>query len=356
MSLTLSDFFNTRTEQETLESVVILPFEARNASTGSFQLPAGFEWSDFEYAEMGMGIDTNTRVYSNTIIPKYFLDGASDVIGLDWSNQGADYGMQLTREGDSSGSWRTYASSSTAKCSPLFITGYRRRISSVGIDELMSAMSLPNLCANADLSINQRNFDGNWAGLAIGVYGYDQWMKVSDTHMGYVIEEGFYKPNSKYTVTKGDAVAGEFISPASGHFAVSVPFATSGKFDIYMGQFKRPWHPVQDGVSKCHRHYLVIPDSMESGSVYASGYAGMSGASFPVDMRKVGSANFTTLASYPADGWSEMTQRVYLTNAGVSRVVRNTGLSVGAGLYLRSKITVDATITLAELGSNIITI
>lgn len=261
MKATAKSIFGTNLEQEVLDEVVILPVAIRNVGAGSITLPVGMKWTDFESLELGMGIHTYETLYENDVLPSSIIQSqpTSWTTSLSFIDTNGFIGrLTITAISDTQASWDGSCSVVSQTTWPYYLIGYKRRISRVGIDELMSAMSLPNLIANADLTdnpINQRNFNGDWAALAVGAYGYDQWMKVSSTHMGYVIEAGKYRPSTKHTFTKDDVVIGEFMSPASGHWTVAVPFATSGKFDLYAGQFKRPWHPVLGGEDRCKRYF-----------------------------------------------------------------------------------------------------
>nr|AKN38840.1 hypothetical protein [Enterovibrio sp. FF_113] len=352
MKATIKDFFGSNLEQEVLDKVVILP--QGEYSTGYiFTLPDKLIWADFEevYIELGLTSNPVAAFCGGT-----FRQPLSGLLGVSYSAStsalftGGIRGLSLN---GSSG--EVYLDVGDPRGRVRRVVGYKRRISRVGIDELMSAMCLPNLIANADLTdnpINQRGFDGNWAALAVGTYGYDQWVKVSSTHMGAVIEAGKYRPSTKHTFTKDDVVIGEFMSPASGHWSVAVPFATSGKFDLYAGQFKRPWHPVLDGEKRCREHYQT--DTVrQSGSSYASGYIQFASSSFAELMRKIPDVTYTDLTLSPATGWTEMTSRIYATRNNVSRIVRNTTLA-GASSYIISDIVADASITLEELNGQII--
>lgn len=261
MKATAKNFFGTNLEQEVLDEVVILPVAIRNNSTGTITLPPNHTWEDFESVEFYLGISTNPNIYASDTLTTTMLAAYPTTwkLSMSFAAQNVqNYRVDIFASSATQATWSGSSSASGQTVWPHHAVGRKRRYSRVGIDELMSAMSLPNLIANADLTsnpINQRNFNGNWSSLAVGAYGYDQWMKVSSTHMGYVIEAGKYRPSTKHTFTKDDAVLGEFMSPASGHWIVSVPFATSGKFDLYAGQFKRPWHPVQEGLERCKRYY-----------------------------------------------------------------------------------------------------
>ncbi|EGR1129024.1 hypothetical protein EDL57_13480 [Vibrio cholerae] len=358
MKATISDFFGSNLEQEVLDEVVILPVAIRNAGTGTITLPVGMKWTDFEYIETAIGIGSNTLPYSpHTISGKYIKSAPTAWASRAMFDDGSVYGLTIVANSASTANWWSFGVG--ANNYPFYMFGYKRRISRVGIDELMSAMSLPNLIANADLTdnpINQRNFNGNWGSLTTGAYGYDQWMKVSSTRMGYVIEAGRYRPNTKHTLTKDDVVIGEFMSPASGHWTVAVPFATSGKFDLYAGQFKRPWHPVLDGEVRCRRYFEKgkIFTAGDGAVAYVSGSAQvapkMSGAVARVydNAGNLGCCSFDSTNSVNAT--TSMTADGNSVICGVSNRVASTNS------FVHFNWQVERAITLAELNGQIITV
>lgn len=367
MKATIKNFFGTNIEQEVSDPVVILPFAIRNSASGSIVTPEGTVLEDFEEIRVSLGVNANAKVYASDVVSKRLIDGSVNVHDIEWSDplNANGYSMLLSRHNDKELRWQTASNVSGATCWPIEVVGYKRRISRIGIDELMSAMSLPNLIANADLTdnpINQRGFDGNWAALAVGDYGYDQWMKVSSTHMGAVIEAGKYRPNAKHTLTKDDVVIGEFMSPASGHWTVAVPFATSGKFDLYAGQFKRPWHPVLDGTSLCQRFYQVGVKELEYlTSIYQStapwAARGLVNLSRP--MRKIVTPSVNNAQWYSAGTaqWATPSSLTLLMRSLDIIWIDIVGSGAGANhqcVIVRFGYVADASITLAELNGQII--
>ncbi|GHZ87396.1 hypothetical protein FXE32_17570 [Vibrio cholerae] len=357
MKATISDFFGSNLEQEVLDEVVILPVDIRNNSTGTITLPPNHTWEDFECIEISMGVNSSPVAYGASPLSSIVVrENPSSWFFFQSFSNAADtsrWRLEIRATSETTATWVGTVSSGGTTW-PLGIIGYKRRISRVGIDELMSAMSLPNLIANADITdnpINQRNFNGDWSSLAVGAYGYDQWMKVSSTHMGYVIEAGKYRPNAKHTLTKDDVVIGEFVSPASGHWIVSVPFATSGKFDLYAGQFKRPWHPVQDGFRQCLRYYEAIKQILAGFATVMNSQVRLPYAAvvvrylepkrkLPTFSAVVGGGS--TLGSYVFDSIYGFT--VELTHNTTNSTARI------------NSYTADASITLAEVGGQITTV
>lgn len=345
MKATIKDFFGSNLEQEVLDEVVILPVAIRTG-TGTITLPVNTRWEDFESIEIGLGIgNASVTCFESYVVNKKLIEATPSSWQVMVSYfDGTRYGMSVVATSDHTATWSSIGSSNQW---PKYMIGYKRRISRVGIDELMSAMSLPNLIANADLTdnpVNQRGFNGNWSSLAVGAYGYDQWMKVSSTHMGYVVEAGKYRPNAKHTLTKDDVVIGEFVSPSSGHWIVAVPFATSGKFDLYAGQFKRPWHPVLDGLERCLSFFF--------GGVKYRADSGVTGqletvmVAYPTTMRKN-----PTLTRSDASG-----TLVFNSFQAISKSSVAMAFNGQVGQTQSGTLSGDATITLAEVNGQITTI
>lgn len=356
MKATIKDFFGSNLEQEVLDEVVILPVSIRNKSTGTITLPPNHTWDDFESVEFYLGISTNPNVYASDTLTTTMMAAYPSTWALSMSFAAGNmenYHVNILASSATQATWSGYSSVSGRTVWPHHVVGRKRRYSRVGIDELMSAMSLPNLIANADLTdnpINQRNFNGDWSSLAVGAYGYDQWMKVSSTHMGYVVEAGKYRPSTKHTLTKDDVVIGEFMSPASGHWIVSVPFATSGKFDLYAGQFKRPWHPVLDGLLRCQRYY-------EQKTISCRAY--ISGDQFGSYM-PFGSESILKYYKQPSvfvlsSGTGNGALTVY-TNGYLRYAITSPNSQLGMHSVDNFKFALDASITLAEVNGQITTI
>ncbi|EJL6304714.1 hypothetical protein NMR42_000635 [Vibrio cholerae] len=354
MKATAKSFFGTNLEQEVLDEVVLLP--NGNYTVGVHQLL--YPMSDFE----------EVRFFSSAVGEGYVRDEATLDKDYIMSRSNNSFLVQLTGSFGSPNNTSvlikkvndSYVEVAAVESQGVLmkVVGYKRRISRVGIDELMSAMSLPNLIANADLTdnpINQRGFNGNWSSLAVGAYGYDQWMKVSATHMGAVIEAGKYRPSTKHTFTKDDVVLGEFMSPASGHWIVAVPFATSGKFDLYAGQFKRPWHPVQDGMQRClwffEKGKLLITGGGSIAYLTASTQIAPKKAGAVVrvydNAGNLGKCSFDSTNNIPASA-------TIVNNTSVSCTVSNS--VANTNVFANFNWQVESSITLAEVGGQITTV
>ncbi|HIH0873024.1 TPA: hypothetical protein ACYHTB_000482 [Vibrio cholerae] len=361
MKATVNDFFGANLEQEVLDEVAILPYLSANYRNGFSKDVSDIDFTMFERVEIALSAFNGDGIYASLDVGSTALQKTEWAVSAVISNQTGTSraNVYVLKSGTSLTITCTNQAGTMAEAGVKYIIGYKRRISRVGIDELMSAMSLPNLIANADLTdnpINQRNFNGNWSSLAVGAYGYDQWIKVSATHMGAVIEAGKYRPSTKHTFTKDDVVLGEFMSPASGHWIVAVPFATSGKFDLYAGQFKRPWHPVLDGVHRCRRYF-------EKGKIFTVGdgavaYASGSAQMVPKRVNAVarvydnagnlGKCSFDSANDIPAT--TSITSDRNTVLCGVSNRVASTNS------FIHFNWQVEGVITLAEVNGQITTV
>lgn len=347
MKATINDFFGSNLEQEVLDEVVIFQAIGNAERPVSVTLPSG-KWSDGIELVLCGGFTTSIQSVNYATLNQVELSQATWQVRARFSDEITPHGVTLAKSSDTTANLFYESAVSAVKS----ITLRKKRISRVGIDELMSAMSLPNLIANADLTdnpINQRGFNGNWSSLAIGAYGYDQWMKVSSTHMGYVVEAGKYRPSTKHTLTKDDVVIGEFMSPASGHWIVSVPFATSGRFDLYAGQFKRPWHPVQNGLEMCQRHYTDLAGRTPFWGAHEGNYTvKVSFRDFPTTMRKAPSCQ-----AFISDGGAASINSIQTTANDVRVTLTNCAAQSTPTL---NRVISDASITLAEVNGQITTI
>lgn len=95
--------------------------------------------------------------------------------------------------------------------------------------DLTAASLGAELLTNRDIkqSINTRLFNGNWAALKIGAYGYDRWVKATETEKGQIIPAGEYVPGVKHTLSywlDGERKHFSIKSPTTGPWLVKVPF------------------------------------------------------------------------------------------------------------------------------------
>lgn len=355
MKAGFKDFFGTNLEQEVIDEVVILPYLTENYRRNFAKDISSIDFTEFESVMIFLSAFSGDFVHESFTIDSVTLKkpewGVSSVVSNSTGSSRTNVSVSKT------------SSTLTVSCvdqvgalpesGVKYMIGYKRRISRVGIDELMSAMSLPNLIANADLTdnpINQRGFDGNWTALAVGDYGYDQWMKVSATHMGYAVEAGKYRPSTKHTLTKDDVVIGEFMSPASGHWSVAIPFATSGKFDLYAGQFKRPWHPVLDGEFRCLSSYEIGETTTLSNSTDTASSHYLK-VSFSALKRKTPNVTRINQGMITSNTDGSLVSAIKKDGFYFTKNASDPQVTALGGAWIA-----DASITLAELNGQIITV
>lgn len=295
-----NNFFGSHIEETVYDEVVILELGVRNINTGNFTLPTGIKtWDEFERIEIHHGINHNDFSYGKSGVEKDTFLKFKGKWRLTMSFTSADrqaYRLDVIAKDERSAEWIGSGSLAESTCWPLKIVGFKHRVVSIGLDELLSGLTSPNLCINNDLSnpVNIRNFNGDWSKVPVGGYGYDMWMKLSNTEMGHVIDAGQYKPEALYTVTKDDVILGEIKAPKTGPFIVPVPIDNKGLYDIYLGRYKRTAYPVQNREAMCLQHYNLV--HFNSVSYDASGRSlQRSGVHFP-KMRKVPEVFITKLS------------------------------------------------------------
>ena len=130
------------------------------------------------------------------------------------------------------------------------------------LEQIMEGLNSRNILYNTGHEakyrpINQRSFDGNWAGLAIGAHGYDGWVKYSATHKAQIIEPGDFE-NKAYMLSF-DGVNQGLISPKNitDPWLVAVPF-TADEIDLRPDKGFGFWQAEEHGtkLAKCQRYYF----------------------------------------------------------------------------------------------------
>lgn len=294
MQANFSDFFNSKEEQVNLESVVI--YTGPRIGNGD-SVPLTLDMRDFEYLIIYSSFTSSGSYFSlepSIVTPETLLDTAfSDVlITQRYGDTASRVDVKVAPAASTPTSLRVSAGTSSNWIDPGIhkVVGYRRRISQIGLDEILAVVAQPNLFINTwhagTKVVNQRAFNGNWSALSIGDYGLDMWLKTSSTHKGFIIEAGSYIPNAKYIVQMNGSVVGEVYAPADGgHWLHSFPFA-SDKFDIRLGSVKVPWHPDTDArLEECLRFYLDLSNKIAV--VTGGSPANANKHPLPTRMRKV---------------------------------------------------------------------
>jgi len=133
------------------------------------------------------------------------------------------------------------------------------------LNKYISGNTGKNLLINGDFSaeavINQRGFDGNWAGATEGVYGFDRWKK-SGTDIIQIVEAGGYKPSSVHTLSGIGIISSQITSPSSGNWAITV-VNTATNVQLELGDTATDFEVVNpaDQLARCQRYYQRIGGS-----------------------------------------------------------------------------------------------
>ena len=138
----------------------------------------------------------------------------------------------------------------------------------------------PNILINGDPLINQRVFDGNWAALSDGDYGWDRWKKLG-SNMVQVVESRNFIPSTEYTLSGDGVTTTTLTSPASGNWDISVPqTATNIKLDY--GRYATVFIPddAATNLVKCQRYYEKSYNLADSpGTISSTGVSAFSARS-----------------------------------------------------------------------------
>lgn len=144
------------------------------------------------------------------------------------------------------------------------------------LQSLVDAKPSRNILLNGEVTrINQRGFDGNWGGLAVGAYGYDRWKKADATNMSQVVEAGNFVPGAKYRLSGTGVTAATLTAPASGNWTVTVP-QSARNIQLELGETATPFEVrnVQQELAMCQRYYEV---ARCGGWAYSAGSGGSAG-------------------------------------------------------------------------------
>ncbi len=118
----------------------------------------------------------------------------------------------------------------------------------------ISSIAFKNVLMNANFTVNQRDFDGNWGALGIGDYGFDRWKK-SASGITQVVESGFYAFSSEYFLSGVGVTSVSLTSPASGNWDIEVP---DGASEIQLElQGETPFEVIDISIDtlKCQRYF-----------------------------------------------------------------------------------------------------
>lgn len=173
---------------------------------------------------------------------------------------------------------------------------------SASVDTLSSSLtSLTNKTSNLSgrnilingqvLLVNQRRFDGNWASLSVGAYGYDRWKKASASDMSQVVESGNFAPGAKYTLSGTGVTTAILTAPASGHWTITVP-QSARNIQLELGETPTPFErrDITTETLLCQRYCLRMESTTIASETigvggYCTGAVIISQYHTPVEMR-----------------------------------------------------------------------
>lgn len=138
-----------------------------------------------------------------------------------------------------------------------------------------SKLSGRNILINGQvLLVNQRRFDGNWASLSVGAYGYDRWKKASASEMSQVVESGNFVPGAKYTLSGTGVTTTILTAPGSGHWTITVP-QSARNIQLELGETPTPFErrDITTETLLCQRYCLRMEaTTISSETIGVSGY------------------------------------------------------------------------------------
>jgi len=138
------------------------------------------------------------------------------------------------------------------------------------LNKSISANTGKSLLINGDFSaeavINQRGFDGNWAGATEGAYGFDRWKK-SGTDIVQIVEAGGYKPSIVHTLSGIGLIPSQITSPASGNWTITVA-NTATEVQLELGDTATDFEVVSpaDQLARCQRYFVALGN--HAGSIH----------------------------------------------------------------------------------------
>ena len=114
--------------------------------------------------------------------------------------------------------------------------------------------------------INQSAFDGNWANVADSAYGFDIWMKESDTTIKQIVEEGNFAPGAEYTLSGVGVTEQQITSPASGNWVIGGIPNTATLIQVERGAIATPFEilPYSDQLARVQRYFVQFTSPFTS--------------------------------------------------------------------------------------------
>lgn len=167
-----------------------------------------------------------------------------------------------------------------------------------------------NIIINGDMRVNQRGFDGIWANLAVGEYGYDRWKKSATVNsIDQVVEDGNYTPLATYILSGTNVTEQDIIAPVSGHWTITVT-DNATKVQVELKSQKYPkatdfeYRSIGEEISLCQRYFvdLIIGaaqyDSLELVTSNVNATDLKSVFRFPTEMRALPSVAYSAPSDF----------------------------------------------------------
>lgn len=348
MRANATKLFDVRPEEVTDSRIEIVGEPSVQLTT--ITCPAGYTWADFD-GGIFFEILTTTNGNTNAVFQDLsgILAGNTTTINVRIATSSGTDIVSITGTSDTTASV-TYTETIAGLNTVGHMYGYKRRYSKTSLAEITEAASKPNLLNNtwhASPKVrNQRGFDGDWASLAVGVYGLDGWLKTDSTHKGFIVAAGSYKPSTKHIVIAEDGgILAEVMSPADGgNWSHSFPFAAD-KFVLRESDIPLGWSPDSDSrLDELNKEFIRDVNPTRNVPVnHVSGF-GRWGIKVP-KMRKTPTATIAVVGTYTNASAGTVD---IVSDAGyrLSCTVTNTA---NPGWWYGMTIDLDATIALSEV-------
>lgn len=165
-----------------------------------------------------------------------------------------------------------------------------------------------NILINPDLSggpgtINQRNFNGDWASLPLGSFGYDRWYKPGTGYISQRIAVGNYEPNAEYAYIVNGALSNVLTAPASGSWVITST-DTNHKLELIKGNLIKPVRKrlIEEELNLCLAYFWQQKGIMTLlGAVYVANAHLSQIITFPQRMRQIPTISYAGEFNYAAN-------------------------------------------------------
>lgn len=222
-----------------------------------------------------------------------------------------------------------------------------------------------NILINGDSRVNQRGFDGNWAGLALNEYGYDRWQRDFSPLVGKAqrVEISNLQEHTTYVLsweggkecsivdTDGNTYLPYSESPAvfttatltgaRNYVSIRLEEANATNIKLELGSQPTPFQVTDYGaeLAKCQRYYIKLPIGPIVATT-ANGNWAYSGMLLPVTMAPGGtllSHEHTTVGTWVNVGFTVTNSSISLdaalsADAASNANYRSTNIKISAEL------------------------